>query len=350
MKLLVTGGAGFIGSNFIRWVLTENRQAEITNLDNLTYAGNLENLAELEVSPEFQNRYRFVRGDIADTLLLDNLLQGGFAAVLNFAAETHVDRSIESAQPFLHSNYLGAHALLEAVRRHRIDRFVQISTDEVYGSASEGICFSESAPLRPSNPYSASKAAADLLVLSYVNTYRVPALVLRCSNNYGPYQFPEKLIPLMIANATEDKPLPVYGDGLNVRDWIFVEDHCRAINIALHKGRVGQVYNIGGVALRTNLEVIQNLLRLLGKPESLITFVEDRPGHDRRYVLDSGKLRLELGWSPHFSFEEGLKRTVDWYLHRADWLANCRSGAYREYYRQHYTERGETLRRLGVAV
>jgi dTDP-glucose 4,6-dehydratase len=350
MKLLVTGGAGFIGSNFIRWVLTENSDTQIVNLDKLTYAGNLENLVGLETSPEFRNRYRFVRGDITDTQLLEDLFQEGFDAVANFAAETHVDRSIETVVPFLYSNYLGTHALLEAVRTYRISRFVQISTDEVYGSAPAGTCFTESAPLIPSNPYAASKAAADLLVLSYFHTYKAPVLVLRCSNNYGPFQFPEKLIPLMIANALENKPLPVYGDGLNVRDWIYVEDHCRAIYMALNKGRLGQVYNIGGVALRTNLEVVRSLLRLLDKPESLITFVEDRPGHDRCYALDSSKLRVELGWSPLSSFVDGLQRTVNWYLHHVEWLANCRSGAYREYYRKHYSERGETLRRLGVAV
>lgn len=350
MKLLVTGGAGFIGSNFVRWILAEDCAVQVVNLDKLTYAGNLENLAEIEVSPEFRNRYRFVHGDIADTHLLDNLLQEGFDAVVNFAAETHVDRSIESVQPFLHSNYLGVHTLLEAVRRQQVNRFVQISTDEVYGSTPEEMRFTEDSSLQPSNPYAASKAAADLLVLSYVNTYGVPAMVLRCSNNYGPYQFPEKLIPLMIANALEDEPLPVYGDGLNVRDWIFVEDHCRAIYFALKQGRNGQVYNIGGVALRTNLQVIQSLLCLLDKPQSLISFVADRPGHDRRYAIDSSKFRLELGWSPLRSFEEGLGRTVNWYLRHKDWLTNCRSGAYCEYYRQQYRERGKTPRRLGVAV
>lgn len=346
MRLLVTGGAGFIGSNFIRYLLAEHADTEVTNLDKLTYAGNLENLADLADTPAFQRRYRFVRGDIAEAAPLAEVFRAGFDAVINFAAESHVDRSIESAEPFLRTNLLGTHALLEAARRHGVARFVQISTDEVYGSAPDGVSFAEEAPLRPSSPYAASKAAADLLVLSYVHTYRFPALVLRCSNNYGPYQFPEKLIPLMIANALEDKPLPVYGDGLQVRDWIHVEDHCRAISRALEKGRLGEVYNIGGVALHTNLEVIRTLLRLLGKPESLITFVEDRPGHDRRYALESAKLRRELGWSPCHSFEEGLERTVAWYRSHGEWLRRCRSGAYRDYYERHYEQRGELLARL----
>src|SRR6267143_154973 len=348
MKLLVTGGAGFIGSNFIRWVLSEDRDAQVLNLDKLTYAGNLANLAEVAISLELRNRYRFVRGDIADVTLLESLLDENFDAIVNFAAETHVDRSIQGVLPFLQTNYLGTHSLIETARQRSIPRFIQISTDEVYGSADEGRCFSETALLRPSNPYAASKAAADLLVLSYVNTYKLPALVLRCSNNYGPCQFPEKLIRLMIANALSDKPLPVYGDGLNVRDWIYVDDHCRAIYLALKKGQIGQVYNVGGVALRTNLEVVQGVLRLLGKSESLITFVEDRPGHDRYYALDSSKLRVELGWSPLTSFEEGLERTTGWYLDHREWMQNCCSGEYREYYQKHYTERRETFRRLGV--
>ena len=351
MKLLVTGGAGFIGSNFIRSLLREpesgaHADSEVVNLDHLTYAGNLENLADLADTPAFQSRYRFVRGDITDATTLAELFREGFDAVINFAAETHVDRSIESAEPFLRTNVLGTHALLEAARRHGVPRFVQISTDEVYGSASDSVSFAEDAPLSPSSPYAASKAAADLLVLSYVHTYRFPALILRCSNNYGPYQFPEKLIPLMIANALEDRPLPVYGDGLQVRDWIHVEDHCRAISRALEKGRLGEVYNVGGVALRTNLEVIRTLLRLLGKPESLIRFVEDRPGHDRRYALESAKLRQEMGWSPCHNFEEGLERTVAWYRSHGEWLARCRSGAYRDYYQRHYVQRGELLARL----
>ena len=342
MKLLVTGGAGFIGSNFIRYVLAEHADAQVTNLDALTYAGNLENLADATESP----RYRFVRGDVGDAALADELLRERPDAIIHFAAESHVDRSIESAEPFLRTNVLGTQTLLEAARRHGVPRFLHISTDEVYGSAPDGAVFAEDAPLKPSSPYAASKAAADLLVLSYVHTYNFPALILRCSNNYGPYQFPEKLIPLMIANALDSKPLPVYGDGLNVRDWIYVEDHCRAIWRALAKGRIGEVYNIGGPegsGQKTNLEVVRTLLRLLGQPESLITFVADRPGHDRRYALDSSKLRTELGWSPCHTFEEGLERTVAWYRSHPEWLARCRSGAYRDYYQRHYEKRAELL-------
>ena len=344
MKLLVTGGAGFIGSNFIRYLLAEHADVRVANLDALTYAGNLENLADLADN----TRYRFVRGDIGDVPLLSDLLRG-VDAVAHFAAETHVDRSIESAEPFLRTNVLGTQALLEAARRHAVPRFVHISTDEVYGSAPEGGSFAESAPLNPSSPYAASKAAADLLVLSYVRTYGFPALLLRCSNNYGPFQFPEKLIPLMIANALEDKPLPVYGDGLNVRDWIYVEDHCRAIWRALVKGQIGGVYNIGGVAQKTNLEIVSALLQLVGKPDSLITFVADRPGHDRRYALDSTRLRTELGWTPCHTFEDGLERTVAWYCSHPDWLARCRSGAYRDYYQRHYEDRGKLLAGLRSA-
>jgi len=340
VKLLVTGGAGFIGSNFIRHLHAEHADAAIVNFDKLTYAGNLENLAEVAD----QQRYRFVRGDVADPEAVERVFTERFDAVVNFAAETHVDRSLEDAAPFLRTNILGTQTLLEAARRRGVERFVQVSTDEVYGSAPDGASFAEDAPLAPSSPYAASKAAADLLVASYVRTYQFPVVILRCSNNYGPYQFPEKLIPLMIANALEEKPLPVYGDGLNVRDWIYVEDHCRAIHRALLKGRVGEVYNIGGVALKTNLEVVRALLGLLGKPESLIQFVEDRPGHDRRYALDSAKLRQELGWSPCHSFEEGIEQTVAWYRSHAAWLERCRSGAYRDYYERHYGQRGEFVR------
>ncbi|HXE76436.1 MAG TPA: dTDP-glucose 4,6-dehydratase [Candidatus Xenobia bacterium] len=341
MRLLVTGGAGFIGSNFIRYLLTEHAEVHVTNLDALTYAGNLENLADLAANP----RYRFVRGDVADAGLLEDLLRG-LDAVIHFAAETHVDRSIESAEPFLRTNVLGTQVLIEAARRQGIPRFIHISTDEVYGSAAEGVSFAEDAPLKPSSPYAASKAAADLLVLSYVRTYGFPAVILRCSNNFGPYQFPEKLIPLMIANALEDKALPVYGDGLNVRDWIYVEDHCRAIWRALVKGRTGEIYNIGGVAQKTNLEIVRALLRLLGKSESLITFVADRPGHDRRYALNSSKLRAELGWTPCHTFEDALERTVAWYRSHPEWLARCRSGAYRDYYQRHYENREKLLATL----
>ncbi len=346
IRLLVTGGAGFIGSNFVRLALHDRADVRIVNLDKLTYAGNLDNLADLAESGRFQGRYQFVQGDVADAHLLARLFRDGFDAVVHFAAETHVDRSLESPDVFLRTNVLGTQALLEAARRRGVGRFLHVSTDEVYGSAPEGISFPEDAPLRPSSPYAASKAGADLLVMGYVRSYRFPALVLRCSNNFGPYQFPEKLIPLVIANALDNKPVPLYGDGLHVRDWLYVEDHCRAIFEVLLKGQEGETYNIGGVAERTNLDVVRGLLGLLGKPASLITFVEDRPGHDRRYALDTQKLRTGLGWSPALAFEAGLERTVEWYRGHDEWLARCRSGAYRDYYQRHYLDRGETLRRL----
>jgi dTDP-glucose 4,6-dehydratase len=339
MKVLVTGGAGFIGSNLIHLLLAEAPDLEITNLDKLTYAGNLENLADVSDSL----RYHFVQADVADANAVDSVFAGGFDAVLHLAAETHVDRSLEDAAPFLRTNVLGTQVLLEAVRRHGIARMVHISTDEVYGSAPPDANFDESAALLPSSPYSASKAAADLLVSSYVHTFGLPVVILRCTNNYGPYQFPEKLIPLMIANALEDRPLPVYGDGLQARDWIHVEDYCRAILAALRAGRAGEIYNVSAGRPRMNLEVIRTLLGLLGKPESLITFVQDRPGHDRRYALDSSKFRNELGWAPRRSFEEGLAATVEWNRVNAAWLERCRSGAYRDYYQRHYVDRGKTL-------
>lgn len=345
MKLLVTGGAGFIGSNLLRYLLREHDQIEVTNLDKLTYAGNLENLADVAASP----RYRFVRGDVADANVVEKVLSTDFDAIIHLSAETHVDRSLEDAAPFLRTNVIGTHVLLEAARRRSVARFVHISTDEVYGSAPEGVSFGEEAPLRPSSPYAASKAAADLLVLSYVHTFRFPAIIVRCTNNYGPYQFPEKLIPLVIANALGDKPLPMYGDGLHARDWIYVEDHCRAIFLALLRGRTGEVYNIASGSPRINLEVVRALLQLLGKPESLITFMEDRPGHDRRYALDSTKSRAELGWSPLYPFEEGLALTVQWNRSNTMWLEQCRSGSYRDYYERHYMNRTETLRRWCVS-
>ena len=341
MKVLVTGGAGFIGSNLIRLLLREAPELEITNLDKLTYAGNLENLADVAGLP----RYRFIRADVADPRAVERVFKKGFDAVLHLAAETHVDRSLEDAAPFLRTNVLGTHVLLEAARRHGVGRFVHISTDEVYGSPSAGEFFDESAPLKPSSPYAASKAAADLLVLSYVHTFHLPALILRCTNNFGPYQFPEKLLPLAIANAMENRPLPVYGDGMQERDWIFVEDYCRAIHRALERGRTGEIYNVSAGTPRANLDVLRALLALLGKQESLITFVEDRPGHDRRYALDSGKFRKELGWTPQNDFEQALAATVEWNRANAEWLERCRSGAYRNYYRRHYTQRRKTLER-----
>ena len=338
MRLLVTGGAGFIGSNFIRLILGRG-EADVVNFDKLTYSGNLENLSDVADN----KRYRFVRGDIAEAADVTAILRSGFDAVVNLAAETHVDRSIEDAAPFLRSNILGTQVLLEAVRRAPVKLFVHISTDEVYGSAGPGESFDETRILDPRSPYSASKAAADHLVNAYAETYGVPAVVLRCTNNYGPYQFPEKLIPLMIANAVEDKSVPVYGDGLHERDWLFVEDYCRAIACVLEKAKPGELYNVSSGSPTPNLTVVKTILKLLGKPESLIKFVTDRPGHDRRYSLDSSSIRSKLGWKPEVSFEEGVRRTVAWYTGNVGWLAHARSGEYRDYYDRHYSRRAETF-------
>ena len=346
MKLLITGGAGFIGSNFVRHLLAGHGDCEITNLDKLTYAGNLENLADIVSDSRFGSRHKFVRGDITDMETVEPLFREGFGAVVNFAAETHVDRSIESATPFLHTNILGTHTLLEAARRHGVGRFIQISTDEVYGSAQPGESFDEGAPLNPGSPYSASKAAADHLVTAYANTYKLPALILRCTNNYGPYQFPEKLIPLMIANALDNKPLPVYGDGLHERDWLYVEDYCHAIEYALERGALGAVYNVASGSPQPNLKIVRTILRTLGKPDSLIRYVEDRPGHDRRYALESKKIRQTLDWKPRVTFEEGIKKTIEWYQTNTVWLERARSGEYRQYYERHYSRRPETLKGL----
>jgi dTDP-glucose 4,6-dehydratase len=339
MKVLVTGGAGFIGSNFIRHLLLAHRDVEVVNFDKLTYSGNLENLADLADN----TRYSFVRGDIADAAALAEALSSGVDAVVNFAAETHVDRSIENAIPFLQSNVIGTLTLLEAVRKFRIKLFIQISTDEVYGSAGPEDSFTEEQILDPRSPYSASKAAADHLVNAYIHTYGITAITLRCTNNYGPYQFPEKLIPLMIANALEGKALPVYGDGMQERDWLYVEDYCRAIACALKSGKAGEIYNVSAGTPTPNLVVIKTILKMLGKPESLIKFVTDRPGHDRRYSLDSSRLRRELGWQPEVEFEEGIRRTVDWYRENEVWLQRARSGEYRNYYERHYTHRDHTF-------
>ena len=331
-RILVTGGAGFIGSNFIRYML-ENHSYEIINLDALTYCGNLENLAGVEDDP----RYTFVKGSITDKELVNRLIADS-DAVVNFAAESHVDRSIEDPSIFIRTNVMGTQTLLEASRRHGVERFIQISTDEVYGSAEEGY-FTEDTPLAPNSPYSASKASADLIVRAYNRTYGLPTNITRCSNNYGPYQFPEKLIPLMITNALEDKPLPVYGDGMNVRDWIHVYDHCRAIDLVLHHGRVGEVYNIGGNNERRNIEIVKLIIRELGKDESLIKFVDDRPGHDRRYAIDASKIMEELGWRPTYSFEEGIRETIQWYIENREWWENIKSGEYLRYYERMYGER-----------
>ncbi len=340
MRLLVTGGAGFIGSNFIRYLLRGRTDVKILNLDKLTYAGNTESLADLTSDP----RYSFVRGDISDVKAVTAVFDNGFDAVINFAAETHVDRSIEDASPFLHTNILGTQCLLEAARRTRLPLFIQISTDEVYGSAPAGQSCTEEAHLDPRSPYAASKAAADHFVSAYANTYGLSTVILRCTNNYGPYQFPEKLIPLTIANAREGKPLPVYGDGLQERDWLFVEDYCSAIALALEKAKAGTIYNVSAGTPQANLNIVKMILKHLGKPESLIHFVQDRPGHDRRYALDSSKIQRELGWKPIISFEEGIAKTIEWYETNRTWLDHARSGEYLKYYERHYVHRAETFK------
>jgi dTDP-glucose 4,6-dehydratase len=344
VRLLVTGGAGFIGSAFIRLVLARDPAASILNLDKLTYAGNLENLEEVAGNP----RYRFVRGDICDAALINRVLDEFDAeAIVHFAAESHVDRSILSPQPVFDTNLRGTFTLLEAARVRRIGRFVQVSTDEVYGSVAEPAAADEGFSLRPSSPYSAAKAGADMLALSYFATYRLPVVVTRASNNYGPCQFPEKLIPLMISNAIEGRPLPVYGDGLQVRDWLWVEDHCRAVAALVESGREGEIYNIGGNRSLANLEVVRKILRATGRSEDLIQFVADRPGHDRRYALSSEKTMRETGWRPEVGFEEGLGRTVDWYRSHAGWIARVKSGEYQSYYDRNYGDRDLELKRLG---
>ena len=337
MKLFVTGGAGFIGSNFVRHMLAAHSDVQIVNFDALTYAGNLENLTDIEKD----SRYVFVRGDISrvdDVRAVFSKNQ--FDAIVNFAAESHVDRSLHlGAEQFIHTNVLGTQLLLDASREYNVKRFVQISTDEVYGSLGSEGRFSETTPIAPNNPYSATKASADFLVRAAHHSHGVDAVITRCSNNFGPYQFPEKLIPLMIANALEDKPLPVYGDGLHVRDWIYVLDHCSAIDAVLRKGRAGEVYNIGSMNDVPNLHVVKQILATLKKPESLIKFVKDRPGHDRRYAMDAVKIQKELGWKPAHSFDDGLKLTIDWYLGHKQWLDRVRSGEYSTYYTKLYSGR-----------
>jgi dTDP-glucose 4,6-dehydratase len=330
--LMVTGGCGFIGSNFIRYLLETDKDVHVVNYDCLTYAGNLANLADVEKNP----RYRFVRGDITDRDSVRKVVGAGVNVLLNFAAESHVDRSIHDSGPFVRTNVLGTQVLLDAARAFEVSRFVNISTDEVYGSLGPTGYFTEETPLAPNSPYSASKAASDLLVRSYVHTFGMPALITRCSNNYGPYQFPEKLIPLFITNLFRDEPVPVYGDGLNIRDWIHVRDHCAAIDRVWREGRVGEIYNIGGRCERTNLEMTHALLDAVGKPRSLIRYVPDRPGHDRRYAIDCSKIERELGWRPSIPFEEGLRQTVKWYREHADWVASVRSGDYLKYYERQY--------------
>jgi dTDP-glucose 4,6-dehydratase len=335
MKILVTGGAGFIGSNFIRLVLQERTPWEVVNFDKLTYCGNLENLKDIQGD----KRYRFVRGDIADRQLVDSLLaENHLDAIINFAAESHVDRSILDASPFMRTNVEGTMVLLEGVNKYKIKKFIHVSTDEVYGSITKG-SFSELSNLSPGSPYSASKAAADLLCLAYWNTFKTPVSITRCTNNYGPYQFPEKLIPLAISNVLEGKAVPVYGDGLNVRDWIYVEDHCRALFEVLEKGKPGEVYNIAGSSEKTNIDIVHILLRLLGQKQDMIDFVKDRPGHDRRYSLNDRKIRKELGWKPRHDFNEAMKLTVDWYREHESWWQRIRAGEYLKYYEKMYLNR-----------
>ena len=334
MHLLVTGGCGFIGTNFIRHMLSAYPY-RITNLDKLTYAGNLENLKEIENNPN----YRFVKGDIADIRDLEEVFSETIDVIVNFAAESHVDRSILDADAFITTNIAGTHRLIETARKKGVEKFVQISTDEVYGSLGPTGKFTEETPLSPRSPYSASKASADMLALSYFHTFGMPILITRCSNNYGPFQFPEKLIPLLVTNALEGKSLPIYGDGLNVRDWIHVIDHCRAIDLVLHKGRAGEVYNIGADNERTNMEIVTTILAILDKPRSLITYVKDRPGHDRRYAMDAAKLTRELGYTVSVSFEAGLRETVTWYLEHKDWWERIKTGEYLKYYDVMYKDR-----------
>ncbi|HOK66555.1 MAG TPA: dTDP-glucose 4,6-dehydratase [Anaerohalosphaeraceae bacterium] len=334
--ILVTGGAGFIGSNFVRMVLEEHPDTRVVNLDKLTYAGNLENLESYRDHPN----HIFVKGDICDGALVESLISNyKVDALINFAAESHVDRSLEEPGIFIETNVKGTLTLLKVALEKKLERFVQISTDEVYGSLGPEGKFTETTPLSPNSPYSASKASADMLVQAFGHSWGLRYNITRCSNNYGPYQFPEKMIPLMIHNALKDKPLPVYGDGMHIRDWLYVYDHCTAVWKVLTEAQPGQVYNIGGNNEKHNLDVVRLILKALGKPESLITFVKDRPGHDRRYAIDSSRIMAELNWRPSVSFEEGLSRTIRWYLDHSEWLNHVVSGQYQEYYKRMYSNR-----------
>jgi dTDP-glucose 4,6-dehydratase len=335
MKVLVTGGAGFIGSNFVIYMHNKYPDYQIINLDALTYAGNLENLK----SVQGKKNYSFIKGDIADAQLVDKLFAEGIDLVINFAAESHVDRSILDPQIFVKTNVVGTQVLLDAAKKYGVTKFVQVSTDEVYGTLGETGLFTELTPLSPNSPYSASKAGGDLLVRAYHETFGLNVNITRCSNNYGPFQFPEKLIPLMIANALSDKPLPIYGDGLNIRDWLFVEDHCSAIDLVVHNGVNGEVYNIGGNNERTNMQIVRTILAELGKSESLIKHVEDRLGHDRRYGIDATKITKELGWQPNYYFDSGIQATIQWYLEHKEWWQRIQTGAYQEYYARQYATR-----------
>lgn len=339
MKIIVTGGAGFIGSNFIYYMLNKYNDYDIICLDNLTYAGNLKTLEKAFKNPHF----KFYKGDIADRRFVYDLFEKEQPdAVINFAAESHVDRSIVTPELFLKTNVMGTQVLLDASRKYNIKRYHQVSTDEVYGDLPlerTDLFFTENSPIHTSSPYSASKAGADLLVLAYYRTFNLPVTISRCSNNYGPYHFPEKLIPLMIMKARKNEKLPVYGDGANVRDWLYVEDHCNAIDLIIHKGKVGEIYNIGGHNERTNLEVVKAILKELGKSEDLITYVKDRPGHDRRYAIDPTKIVNELGWKPSRKFEDGLKQTIAWYLKNDEWTNSIISGEYLEFMKKQYGDK-----------
>ena len=339
MTILVTGGAGFIGANFVHYQLREHPEDRVVCLDALTYAGNLENLTEALKD----SRFRFVKGDIADREAVYALFEEEKPdIVVNFAAESHVDRSITQPELFLRTNILGTQVLMDACRRYGVRRYHQVSTDEVYGDLPldrPDLFFTEETPIHTSSPYSASKASADLLVLAYFRTFHLPVSITRCSNNYGPYHFPEKLIPLMITRALNDQSLPVYGKGENIRDWLYVEDHCAAIDLVMRRGREGEVYNVGGHNERTNLDVVKTVLRELGKPESLITFVTDRPGHDRRYAIDPGKIHAELGWLPRTKFDDGMHQTVQWYLNNRPWWEHILAGEYQHYYQSMYGNR-----------
>lgn len=337
MKILVTGGAGFIGGNFVHHMVKKYKDYEIVNLDLLTYAGNLETLKPVENEPN----YRFVKGDIADEAFIMELFEKEkFDIVVNFAAESHVDRSIEDPGIFVQTNVMGTRVLLDASNKFGVKRYHQVSTDEVYGDLPlerTDLFFTEETPIHTSSPYSASKASADLFVMAYYRTFGLPVTISRCSNNYGPYHFPEKLIPLIISRALADQELPVYGDGANVRDWLYVKDHCEAIDLIIHKGTLGEIYNVGGHNERSNLDVVKTILRELGKPESLIRFVKDRPGHDRRYAINPDKIERELGWSPSITFDDGIRMTIQWYLDNEEWWKNIISGEYRNYFEKMYS-------------
>jgi dTDP-glucose 4,6-dehydratase len=342
MKILITGGAGFIGSNFARHILGLKKGYSVVNYDKLTYAGNLANLASIADNPN----YRFVRGDICDLAAVEAAMTG-CSAVVHFAAESHVDRSIYEPGPVIETNITGTFVLIQIARKIGIERFVHVSTDEVYGDMLPDAFATEDSPLQPSSPYSASKASSDMLVRSYVRTYGFPGLITRASNNYGPYQFPEKFLPLLITNALEDRPLPIYGDGKQQRDWLHVEDHCRGIVAVLERGRIGEAYNIGGLDIEENLTMARRVLRVTGKPETLLTSVKDRPGHDRRYALDCTKMEKEVGWKPEIPLDEGLRRTIEWYKNNESWVRDIRAGDYRSYYEKYYDHRDSSLQAIG---